>query len=271
MTPSKIQNPKSIISKTPTRVGVFDSGAGGLTVVRSLLEHRLFDEIVYYGDTARVPYGTKDANTIVRYGLEAVEFFNNFDVDLLITACNTVSAHALEPMRQKSGYPVYGVIEPGILALERSVPDREARILVIGTRATVASGRYQRELEALGYRSVEAMQTGMLVPIVEEGIDGGPVLEAMLEYYFGRLTETPDAVILGCTHFPLIAEAIRDYFAGRPVMIHSGEAIVEHLEREGIRGSEGKNALKIFASDNVEGLRAIAKRWLRNIWEPEGE
>ena len=247
---------------TPKRVGVFDSGAGGLTVVRSLLEHRLFDEIVYYGDTARVPYGTKDANTIIRYGLEALEFFNNFDVELLVTACNTVSAHALPEMRAKSAYPVYGVIEPGILALRRALPDTDARILIIATRATVASGRYQRELEALGYRRVTARQTGMLVPVVEEGIVEGPVLEAMLEHYFGDLKEPPDAVILGCTHFPLVAEAIREYFGGRPLMIHSGEAIVEHLESEGIRGGEGANGLKIFASDNVEGLRAIAKRWL---------
>jgi glutamate racemase len=259
LNPFKIQNPKS---KIPRRAGVFDSGAGGLTVVRSLLEHRLFDEIVYYGDTARVPYGTKDANTIIRYGLEAVEFFNNFDVDLLITACNTVSAHALGEMRSKSAYPVYGVIEPGILALERALPDREARILIIATRATIASGRYQRELEALGYRNVTARQTGMLVPIVEEGIEGGPVLEAMLAHYFGDLEIAPDAVILGCTHFPLIADAIREYFGGKPMMIHSGEAIVEHLETEGIRGGERRNELKIFASDNVEGLRAIAARWL---------
>ena len=259
MNPSKIQNPKS---KIPSRAGVFDSGAGGLTVVRSLLEHRLFDEIIYYGDTARVPYGTKDANTIIRYGLEAVEFFNNFDVDLLITACNTVSAHALEEMRSKSGYPVYGVIEPGILALRRALPDREARILIIATRATIASGRYQRELEALGYRHVTARQTGMLVPIVEEGISEGPVLEAMLDHYFADLEAVPDAVILGCTHFPLISDAIRRYFGGKPMMIHSGEAIVEHLESEGVRGGEGANKLKIFASDNVEGLRTIAARWL---------
>ena len=262
-------NPSSSIFHPPLsirkRVGVFDSGAGGLTVVKALLEHRLFDEIIYYGDTARVPYGTKDPNTIIRYGLEALEFFNNFDVDLLITACNTVSAHALLPMRDKSDYPVYGVIEPGILALERAVPDRDARILIIGTRATIASGRYQRELEALGYAHVRAMQTGMLVPIVEEGIRSGPVMEAMLDHYFGGLEEIPDAVILGCTHFPLVAEAIRSYFSGRPLMIHSGEAVVEYLETKGFGGKEGRNELKIFASDNVDGLRKVAEGWLEGV------
>ncbi len=259
-------NPLSSIFHSPSsirkRIGVFDSGAGGLTVVKALLEHRLFDEIIYYGDTARVPYGTKDPNTIVRYGLEALEFFNNFDVDLLIAACNTVSAHALPQMRAKSAYPVYGVIEPGILALRRALPDRDARILIIATRATIASGRYQQELDALGYRRVSAMQTGMLVPIVEEGIRSGAVMEAMLDHYFASLEEVPDAVILGCTHFPLVAEAIGAYFGGRPLMIHSGEAMVEYLKEQGVREGAGQSDLKIFASDNVEGLRRIAGEWL---------
>ncbi len=107
-----------------SRVGVFDSGAGGLTVVKSLLKHKLFDEIIYYGDTARVPYGIKDPNTIVRYGLEAIEFFNNFDVDLLIVACNTVSAYALDEMRDKSSYPIYGVVTAGILDLKNRLQKR---------------------------------------------------------------------------------------------------------------------------------------------------
>lgn len=245
------------------RAGVFDSGAGGLTVASSLISHRLFDEIIYFGDTARVPYGTKDANTIVRYGLEAIEFFNNFDIDILITACNTVSAYALPDMRSKSEYPIYGVIEPGIKALTNKIQNRDAKILIIGTRATISSARYQNELKALGYRDITAIQTGMLVPIVEEGIFEGRVLEAMLEYYFNDLGFIPDAVILGCTHFPLISKAISNYFDNRPLMIHSGEAIVEFLEKQGITDRFTKEpTLKIFASDNVNALRDTAKRWL---------
>ncbi len=94
------------------RVGVFDSGVGGLSVVKSLLEHKLFEEIIYFGDTARVPYGVKDQNTIIRYSLEALEFFKNFEIDLLITACNTVSAYALDEMREHSECDVIGVVEP---------------------------------------------------------------------------------------------------------------------------------------------------------------
>ena len=243
------------------RVGVFDSGAGGLTVAKSLLESSLFSEIIYYGDTARVPYGTKDSNTIIRYGLEAIEFFNNFNVDALITACNTVSAYALPSMRDKSKYPIYGVIEPGILALSKRIKDLNSNILIIGTRATINSKRYEIELKKLGYKNITAIQTGMLVPIVEEGILEGPVLNEMLHYYFKDIKK-PDAIILGCTHFPLVSKAISNYFDNKPILIHSGEAIVDYLKDKGFKKKYPKSNITIFASDNVEGLRNIANRWL---------
>ncbi|MFT7823878.1 MAG: glutamate racemase [Sulfurimonas sp.] len=246
------------------KVGVFDSGAGGLSVVKSLLEHHLFEEIIYYGDTARVPYGPKDANTVIRYSLEALEFFNNFDIDLLITACNTASAHAIGEMQAKASYPVVGVIEPGIKALQNSVQKKDAPILIIGTRATINSKRYQEALNSLGYHNITAMQTGLFVSMVEEGIMDGPLLHQTIEHYFKGI-QAPSAVILGCTHFPLISEAIRNYFGGAPLMIHSGEAIVEYLEEtQGIGENSKKTELRIYASDNVEGLRKIADRWLNN-------
>ncbi|MEA3455852.1 MAG: glutamate racemase [Campylobacterota bacterium] len=244
------------------KIGVFDSGVGGLTVVKSLLEHKLFDEIIYYGDTARVPYGTKDKNTIIRYSLEALEFFNNFDIDLLITACNTVSAYALKEMREASSYNIVGVIEPGIRAIENKLSDKDAEILITGTRATIASGRYQAELKERGYHNLTALQTGLFVPLVEEGIFVGTLLDETMKYYF-KDTSEPSAVILGCTHFPLISGEIRDHFNNKPLMIHSGEAIVEYLdEHYNITSQGGESDLKIFASDNVEGLRSVARGWL---------
>ena len=243
------------------KVGVFDSGAGGLTVAKSLIQNPLFNEIIYYGDTARVPYGTKDSNTIERYGLEAIEFFNNFNVDALITACNTVSAYALDDMREKSNYPIYGVIEPGIWALNNKISSKDAKILIIATRATINSKRYQKELSNLGYKNIQAIQTGMLVPIVEEGILEGRVLDEMLHYYFKDI-KTPDVIILGCTHFPLISGAISKYFNNKPLLIHSGEAIVEYLTSVGYKKKNSKPNITIYASDNVQGLRDIANKWL---------
>ena len=245
------------------KIGVFDSGAGGLSVVKSLLEHQLFEEIIYYGDTARVPYGTKDKNTIIRYSLEALEFFNNFDIDLLITACNTVSAYALKEMREVSRYDIVGVIEPGIMALENKLQDKDSSILITATRATISSKRYQNELQLRGYNNTTAIQTGLFVPLVEEGIFGGEILDKVMDYYFKNIT-SPDAIILGCTHFPLISSAMEEYFEPKPTMIHSGEAIVEYLTThyDITESIYDDTKLKIFASDNVEGLRGIAREWL---------
>lgn len=245
------------------RVGVFDSGVGGLSVVKSLLEHKLFEEIIYFGDTARVPYGVKDQNTIIRYSLEALEFFKNFEIDLLITACNTVSAYALDEMREHSECDVIGVVDPGVLALKNAIPSSDANILILGTKATVKSGAYEKGLRSLGYQNLSAIATSLLVPIVEEGLYEGEVLQSALHHYFRDLEKTPDAIILGCTHFPLVARAIDTYFEGNSTLIHSGEAIVEYLESHyDFEKRFEETNLKFFASENPEGLRRVAKEWL---------
>lgn len=244
------------------KVGVFDSGIGGLTVVKSLLEHQFFEEIIYFGDTARVPYGSKDKNTIIRYAIEAVEFFKNFDLDLIIVACNTVSAYALPEMREHASCPVVGVIESGALAAENALTSKEANILIIGTKATVNSKSYEDELNSLGYKNLQAKATGLFVPMVEDEIYDGEILEATFHHYFSNMG-SPDALILGCTHFPLIAPALQNYFGKNCRLIHSGDAIAQYLEKEfdfTERFSEPE--MKFFASENPEALRQIAKKWL---------
>ena len=244
------------------RAGVFDSGIGGLTVVKSLLEHKLFKEIVYYGDTARVPYGSKDKNTIIRYGIEAVEFFKNFDIDLLIVACNSVSAFALEEMQEVADYPVIGVVEAGVLATANKVKNKDATILVIGTKATVASKAYETGLKKSGYENILSLPTPLFVPLVEEDIFDGEVLESVMKHYFSDIS-TPDAIILGCTHFPLISSAISGYFEQRPLLVHSGEAIVAQLERKlPLPKRFEATKMHFFASDNPAFLKSVAHRWL---------
>jgi glutamate racemase len=244
------------------KIGVFDSGVGGLSVVKSLLEHQLFEEIIYFGDTARVPYGVKDKNTIIRYSLEAVEFFKNFEIDLLITACNTVSAYALDEMREHATFDIVGVVEPGIIATQNALCSLESKILIIGTQATIASQAYEIPLRAYGFENITAKATGLFVPMVEENIYEGELLETTIRHYLSDI-ETPDAIILGCTHFPLISDAIKNYFKNQSIMIHSGEAIVEYLERHyNLDEKFLTPQLKFFASENPEGLKDVAKRWL---------
>jgi glutamate racemase len=245
------------------KVGVFDSGIGGLTVVKSLLEHQLFEEIIYFGDTARVPYGSKDKNTIIRYAIEAVEFFKNFELDMIIVACNTVSAYALDEMRESASCPVVGVVEAGILATSNAMQDRDSNILILGTKATVNSKAYKEGLNALGYSKLQARATGLFVPLVEEEIYDGEILQATLRHYFKEIKH-PDAVILGCTHFPLITDALQNYFGNTTLLIHSGDAIVEYLQKKFKFSHHYANpTLKFFASENPEALRAIAKNWLK--------
>lgn len=244
------------------KVGVFDSGIGGLTVVKSLLEHQLFSEIIYFGDTARVPYGSKDKNTIIRYAIEAVEFFKNFELDMIIVACNTVSAYALDEMRESSSIPVIGVVEAGVLATANALYDKDANVLIIGTKATVTSKAYEYSLKTLKFTNLNAKATPLFVQLVEEGIFNGKIVDATFEHYFSGL-EHPQAVILGCTHFPLLSQAISEYFGNDTVLIHSGDAIVEHLEKEfDFSHKYSEPILKFFASENPEALRSIADKWL---------
>ncbi len=244
------------------KVGVFDSGIGGLTVVKSLLKHQLFEEIIYFGDTARVPYGSKDKNTIIRYAIEAVEFFKNFEIDLIIVACNSVSAYALDEMRENSTCPIIGVVEAGVLATANALNDKNSDILILGTKATVNSKAYEKGLCKLAFKNLEAKATGLFVPLVEDEIYDGEILQAIFKHYFHQ-TKIPNAIILGCTHFPLISDALQKYFGKKTILIHSGDAIVEYLEKEFNFQTKHKNpSLKFFASENPEALRNIAKKWL---------
>ncbi len=246
------------------KVGVFDSGIGGLTVVKSLLEHKLFKEIIYYGDTARVPYGVKDKNTIIRYSLEALEFFKNFDIDIFIIACNTVSAYAINELREVADIPIIGVIEPGVLACQKKIKNKAANILVLGTKATINSKKYETNLNALGYMNLTSIHTGLFVPIVEEGIFEGEILDSAMRHYFKNLKNI-DAVILGCTHFPLIEKKISSYFNDCDT-IHSGDAIVQYLidEHKYDKNFE-KTKVTFFASENPESLKNTAKDWLGDL------
>ncbi|MDR2905863.1 MAG: glutamate racemase [Helicobacteraceae bacterium] len=243
------------------KAGVFDSGVGGLTVVKSLLKRTLFDEIIYYGDTARVPYGSKDQNTIIRYSLETLEFFNNFDPDILIVACNTASAYALNELKNKAKFPVVGVIEPGVLALQNSNIKKNDPVLVIGTNATINSKTYQKLLFDLGFSNITATPTPLLAPLVEEGILYGEIVDAVFRRYFANLGDF-SAVIMGCTHYPLMQNSLAKWFKNAK-LLHSGEAIVEYLINNNlVKSRSAATKITYFASENVARLKEVAERWI---------
>ncbi|WP_236033121.1 glutamate racemase [Helicobacter turcicus] len=251
------------IKMIPKKIGVFDSGAGGISVLKNLIESKNFEEIIYYGDTARVPYGIKSKEIIKQYSLEALDFFAPFNLDLLIVACNTVSAYGLNAMQAVAPYPVIGVIEPGILALQNAIQDKNARILILGTKATICSNLYSKLLNAKGYLNTFGLATSLFVPIVEEGIFSGAILDSTIAHYFKQYPSTPDAIILGCTHFPLLADSIANFYPNNPLLIHSGEAIMEYLRNfYTLQNFNTKPKISFCASDSVENLEKIANLWL---------
>ncbi len=191
-----------------------------------------------------------------------MEFFKNFDLDLIIVACNTVSAHALSEMREVSDCPVIGVVEAGILATSNALKDKNSNILILGTKATINSKAYEIGLRERGFNNLQAKATGLFVPIVEEEIYSGEILEATFRHYFNTLKK-PDAIILGCTHFPLITDALKNYFDENTIFIHSGDAIVEQLELDFKFNTKYENTkLEFFASENPDALKNVAKQWL---------
>ncbi|WP_457560486.1 glutamate racemase [Caminibacter sp.] len=242
------------------RCGVFDSGVGGLSVAKELLKAKLFDEIIYYGDTARVPYGNKNESTIIRYSLEALEFLKNFDIDFLVVACNSASSVAIEELRREASFPVVGVIEAGIKAIENE--DKNSNILLIGTKRTIESGKYQKLLTQKGFQNITAKPTPLFVPLVEEGIVDGKIVEDVFELYFSDIERGKiDIVILGCTHYPFLSKSLQKYFFNAK-LIHSGQAIVEMLKKDYGLKTKNDTTIQLFASDNPKALKDFAKKVL---------
>jgi glutamate racemase len=246
------------------RIGVFDSGVGGLTVLRELLRHCPGHSTVYLGDTARVPYGTKSADTVRRYAMHNTDFLLREGIDLLVIACNTASAFAIGELRNLP-VPVFGVIEPGAkLATERT---KTGRIGVLGTAGTVRSGAYERALRELRPEAeIHAIACPMFVPLAEEGWVEGPIARATAEKYLGpwRGNESaPDTVILGCTHYPLLKPVIQEVLGEAAGLVDSAEAVAMAV-KEQISGtrSEPSPAHRIFLTDASEGFRRQAKLFL---------
>ncbi|HOG12115.1 MAG TPA: glutamate racemase, partial [Smithellaceae bacterium] len=208
-------------------IGVFDSGIGGLTVVRSLMERLPFENIIYFGDTARVPYGVKSVETIRRYALQIAEFLLKQDVKLLIVACNTMAAVAYQAIRDLSPVPVLEVIEASAkIAVART---RSKSIGVIGTPATINSNAYARAIHILDRDAkVFSQACPLFVPLVEEGWFEHPATRLVAEEYLKPvMAERVDTLVLGCTHYPLLKPLFQDITGGQVRLIDSAEAMAD--------------------------------------------
>ncbi len=211
-------------------IGIFDSGLGGLTVVREVVARLPHESILYFGDTARVPYGPKSPETVLRYSREAAGFLLSRGVKMLVIACNTATAHALETLRRELTVPVVGVIEAGSRAAVQAT--RSGRIGVIGTAGTIGSGAYDRAVRyALPDVRVYAQPCPLFVPLVEEGLAEHPATRLIAEEYLRPLKDVDvDALVLGCTHYPLLRPLIAEIMGPDVTLVDSAAETAREVE-----------------------------------------
>jgi glutamate racemase len=253
-------------------IGVFDSGMGGLTVLRALVARLPKERFVYLGDTARLPYGTKSAETVHAYALQATRLLVSEGVKMVVIACNTASAVALHPLAEAlSPVPVIGVIEPGARAGVAAT--RNNHIAVIATEGTVKGAAYARAIAALRSEiKVVQQPCQVFVALAEEGWTDSPATHAAAEHYLGPLfrgPSPPDTLVLGCTHFPVLAEVIKKIIGSAVALVDSAETTAiavadvvasSHLGREAETGDGG--AVRFFATDSPERFARVGAIFL---------
>ena len=255
-------------------IGVFDSGIGGLTVLKELLDHLPAESFIYFGDTARVPYGTKSGDTVRRFSRENVQFLLERGVKSIVVACNTASAEALQMLKREFSVPIVGVIEPGVhAAVEAS---ENGRIGVIGTAATVRSGAYQAGIALLrGEADVTAAPCPLFVPLAEEGWVDHPVTEMVAREYLEEFRSRDiDTLVLGCTHYPLLKPVIGRVMGPSVGLVDSAVETAHEMKRvihsEEIVGGNGNGHFAVVLSDTSPTFEDIARRFLgRDIPEIE--
>lgn len=232
-------------------IGVFDSGIGGLTVVREIRKVLPNEAIVYFGDCARVPYGTKSKETILRFAKEDIRFLQSFKVKVIVSACFSVSSNALEELREEFSIPIIGMIDPGVNALS----DKDCkRVGVIGTNATIESEAFRKRLkDKFGDIYIYSVACPLFVPLVEEGWTEGEVPELVAERYLTPLiAENIDSLIFGCTHYPLLNSVIKNVVGDDITIIEPGKEAALLLKKfldDNDLKNNGKGSLKIYLSD----------------------
>ena len=266
------------MTKRRPSIGVFDSGFGGLTVLKALLELISHAEYAYFGDTARLPYGSKSVETVARYAVEAAHYLELQGAQMLVIACNTATALALDQITAAAHVPVVGVVEPGASAAAAVTKNR--KIVVVGTHATVSSHAYRKALEKRGLTAREKA-CPLLVPLVEEGWVEHPVTEQVARIYiaeaFSDGFHDADTMVLGCTHYPLLRPLLQRVTPGHVNIVDSAEstahAVASRLQQliDTAIGDEPERRtlprLKFFATDSTEKFQQLGQRFLGHAIE----
>ncbi|WMJ85282.1 glutamate racemase [Anaerocolumna sp. MB42-C2] len=243
-------------------IGVFDSGIGGLTVVREIMRQIPNETIIYFGDTARVPYGSKSKKTIITYSRQIVKFLQTKDVKAIVIACNTASAFALETVSQEVSIPVIGVVKPGAKVAAETT--RNGRIGIIGTEGTINSGIYNDYLSKTNPNvRVYGKACPLFVPLVEEGWLTDPITVEVAKRYMSELTDYDiDTLVLGCTHYPLIRHTIGSILGDKVTLVNpafeTARMLKEVLKSKGLESVNPAGEHKFYVSDGAEKFKKFA-------------
>lgn len=253
--------------KADSAIGVFDSGIGGLTVVHELMACLPNEDIVYYGDTARVPYGTKSPEAVLRFSRENLAFLKTKNVKLIVVACNTASSVALPALQEEEDMPLIGVLLPGAHAAVRAT--RRNRIAVIGTTATITSSAYEKALRAIDPGiEIWTRQCPLFVPLVEEGWLDNEITYLTAKKYLDSLIEFQvDTLVLGCTHYPLLKGVISRVVGERVVLVDSAQETAKEVKRvlkdnNLMSAGHGKGNFTVYVSDIPYLFREVGERFL---------
>jgi glutamate racemase len=249
-------------------IGVFDSGIGGLTVVKALQNTLPNENIFYLGDTARVPYGSKSAETVGRYSLEMAEMLTEENAKIVVVACNTASSVALPKLKENLSVPVIGVIEPGARAAVAAT--RNGHVGVIGTRATIRSGSYENALRSLDADlRVNSRACPLLVPLIEEGLLNDEVTDRVIARYLEPMTNDGiDTLVLGCTHYPLLTTAIARFLGEEITLVDSAincaGAVRDLLDRQSLHApAKNPGSLEVKLTDAPDNFLRVARAALQ--------
>ena len=247
-------------------IGVFDSGLGGLTCVKEIMKILPEENIVYFGDTGRVPYGTRSADILVKYTMSDIRFLKQFDPKLIVIACGTASTTALDIVKDKFDVNIMGVVAPSAQAAAAST--KNGKIGVIGTNRSINSGKYEQTIKAIGGDiEVYSKACPLFVPLVENGYLDSKVTYMIAEEYLEPLIRAGvDTIILGCTHYPLIKKVIGDIVGEDVILIDSGKEVARHI-RSSIEAGEVEaagehSAGRYYISDKVESFTEMAEMFL---------
>lgn len=246
-------------------IGIFDSGIGGLTVLREIERLLPREDLVYLGDTARVPYGTKSKETVIRYSFENTRFLLSMDVKAVVVACNSASAVSVPELRNAFDIPILGVIEAGVDEAMRRTSG--GAIGVIGTYATIGSGRYETLLRQKGAKNVISKPCPLFVPLAEEGWTDNSVAEDIARIYLEPFKGNGvDTLILGCTHYPLLQDTIGRVCGPDVTLVNSACAaalkLKEILEKENLKNEQGDGIHRLFVTDSEKRAQVVGSRFL---------